>query len=659
MNPPCSRLARLLALLCFCPTLWVAAQVSNVSVRIAAANITSGSDQSYETAGINIFKGLKPDIVAIQEFRAFTGSSGTTNLAEIRAFVDTAFGTNFYFYKETVTGYNIPNGIVSRWPIIDAGTWDDAVVPDRGFAWAQIDLPGSNDLYVVSLHLYSSGSAADRNNEALAVKANIQASFPPNAWVIVGGDFNTGNRSEAAVNTFKTFLSDYPIPTDQAGDPDTNAGRNAPYDYLLPSFSLTNYLAPVVFPSRTFTNGLVFDSRVYTPLSDVPPVTVNDSDDFQMQHMAVVKQFLLPISATNVPPAAPEITVTPQDQVRTVGDTASFSVTATGTAPVAYQWMFGTTNIPNATNNIYSKLNVQTNDAGHYTVIVTNIAGSMTSAPALLTVNLPGTNATLEVLIGWDVNSITNYGSSPLLPTTNAANLIITGLTRGAGVGTSGTAAARAWGGNGFDALNANAAVSAGDFATFSVEAVPGHKISFTSISRYDYRRSSGGPPNGVLQYQLGTGAFTDITTLNYSVSTTGGASLSQIDLSSLAPLQNVGAGTNITFRIVNYGASSSGGTWYVYDATNSTALDFAVTGTVAATNPVTNTPALPPTLSQAIITNANILFQLTGTVGSNYVVQAATNLTSWVSVETNAAPFWFTNPINQPQRFYRGALAP
>ena len=61
------------------------------------------------------------------------------------------------------------------------------------------------------------------------------------------------------------------------------------------------------------------------------------------------------------------------------------------------------------------------------------------------------------------------------------------------------------------------------------------------------------------------------------------------IDLSGIAALQDVGAGTNVTFRIVNWGGTSSGGTWYIFDVANSTALDFEVRGTVSpAVDPLT-----------------------------------------------------------------------
>src|ERR1035437_6598499 len=106
---------------------------SNVNVRVMAANITSGNGQSYETAGIDIFQGLKPDIVAIQEFR-YNSSSASNNL---RTLVDAAFGTNCTFFCQS--GFNIPNGIVSRYPILASGSWTDSLVSDRSFAWAQID----------------------------------------------------------------------------------------------------------------------------------------------------------------------------------------------------------------------------------------------------------------------------------------------------------------------------------------------------------------------------------------------------------------------------------------------------------------------------------------------------------------------------------------
>jgi endonuclease/exonuclease/phosphatase family metal-dependent hydrolase len=329
-----SRAARIFLPGACCVSLHLHAQTSvviqtNARVRLITANLTSGNNFRYETPGLNIMKGLKPDIVAIQEFTyASPNGLGVNTPAALREMIDTTFGTNFVYFRES--GYALPNGVISRYPILGSGSWDDVQLADRGFAWALLDIPGTNDLYIVSVHLHSGGGASSRNIEATNLKSLIQSNFPANAWLIVAGDMNTDSRSEAAIATFKTFLSDNPIPTDLNGDPDTNVPRNRPYDYILPGFSVTNLLAPIVLPSRTLANGLVFVSTNYTPLSDVPPVQFGDSIASGMQHMAVVKDFQIPYFVTNyITVPAPVLTIESANVLRWHGmSNATYTVQA-------------------------------------------------------------------------------------------------------------------------------------------------------------------------------------------------------------------------------------------------------------------------------------------------------------------------------------------
>jgi hypothetical protein len=96
------------------------------------------------------------------------------------------------------------------------------------------------------------------------------------------------------------------------------------------------------------------------------------------------------LSATSSPPATltvlapPSITVQPTVQLMTVGATATFSVTAAGTAPLAYQWRFNDTNLADKTNRSLALANVQSDNAGNYSVVVTNAFGSVTSRVAVL-----------------------------------------------------------------------------------------------------------------------------------------------------------------------------------------------------------------------------------------------------------------------------------
>jgi hypothetical protein len=83
---------------------------------------------------------------------------------------------------------------------------------------------------------------------------------------------------------------------------------------------------------------------------------------------------------------APTITLHPQSQTSSAGGDATFVVSASGTAPLSYQWRFNGTNVLNATGTSYTRTNIQPADAGSYFVVVTNIAGSVTSAVATLSI---------------------------------------------------------------------------------------------------------------------------------------------------------------------------------------------------------------------------------------------------------------------------------
>ncbi|HEY9172364.1 MAG TPA: PQQ-binding-like beta-propeller repeat protein [Verrucomicrobiae bacterium] len=85
-------------------------------------------------------------------------------------------------------------------------------------------------------------------------------------------------------------------------------------------------------------------------------------------------------------PAGPAITMHPQSRTNAAGTTAGFSVTATGTMPLIYQWRFNNANLPGATDSNLTLTNVQVTNTGSYSVVVANAYGSVTSAVATLTV---------------------------------------------------------------------------------------------------------------------------------------------------------------------------------------------------------------------------------------------------------------------------------
>ena len=86
------------------------------------------------------------------------------------------------------------------------------------------------------------------------------------------------------------------------------------------------------------------------------------------------------------PGAPPTITTQPQSTTVVAGSSATFTVVATGSAPLSYQWQKNGSPIAGATAATYTVASVQSGDAGSYTVAVGNLAGTVVSAAATLTV---------------------------------------------------------------------------------------------------------------------------------------------------------------------------------------------------------------------------------------------------------------------------------
>lgn len=276
--------------------LWFSAGVlmgAPLQIRIVAANLTSDNKQAYspdngnhsnpEGAGARILKALKPDVVLIQEFN--------TSIPQ-RQWVNQTFGQEYFFMREE--GMQIPNGIISRFPILESGSWDDPVLDNRDFAWAHLRLPDKRDLWVVSVHLHSKGETS-RLRQAAALRDLIQKKVPKDALLIVGGDLNTRTTKEKCFPVLAGVVQ-IPLspPADAHGNIHTNAPRNRPYDWVLACKKMHSVEIPVRLAEREFAHGLVFDSRVFEPLTKLPPVQKGDSGVPFMQHMAVVRDFRIP-----------------------------------------------------------------------------------------------------------------------------------------------------------------------------------------------------------------------------------------------------------------------------------------------------------------------------------------------------------------------------
>ncbi len=117
--------------------------------------------------------------------------------------------------------------------------------------------------------------------------------------------------------------------------------------------------------------------------------------------------------------SSPVITTQPQSQTINIGSPVTFSVVASGTTPLAYQWKKNGVSIAGATSDSYTIGSVISSDAGSYSVTVSNGAGSATSNTAILTVGTPPIITTQPqsqtINLGYSVTfSVVASGTNPL-----------------------------------------------------------------------------------------------------------------------------------------------------------------------------------------------------------------------------------------------------
>ena len=99
------------------------------------------------------------------------------------------------------------------------------------------------------------------------------------------------------------------------------------------------------------------------------------------------------------PPAIPVILQSPQSKVGHLGGAADFLVTATGTAPLSYQWFKESVPLAGATNAVLAFTDLQLSQAGAYAVVVANAFGAVTSSIANLTVNVAGGGGSISITV--------------------------------------------------------------------------------------------------------------------------------------------------------------------------------------------------------------------------------------------------------------------
>ena len=161
----------------------------------------------------------------------------------------------------------------------------------------------------------------------------------------------------------------------------TNVNQGASVTFSVLAFSAS----PLTY--QWLKNGLpIFGAN--SPAYAIPYVQASDAGAYSVIVANFSGSVVTPAVALSLSPP-PAITAQPQSLSLAPGDTAVFSVSASGAPPLSYQWFFNGGAIAGATAAVYSKPNVQLADAGSYNVLVSSPFGSVSSLDANLTVVPP------------------------------------------------------------------------------------------------------------------------------------------------------------------------------------------------------------------------------------------------------------------------------
>lgn len=614
-----------------------------VDLRIATYNVGQGVRSGLQTVlraiGDQVVNGAsRPvDILALQEVNSSIVSS-------VVGLLNAEYGPGKYSYSTDFGVGDTTQGLVYRADSVQLvsanaiGTVSGSGIARQPIRYQlrPIGYGTGADIYLYNMHAKASDGDTDvarRNVEAQTVRANADA-LGQGANILYVGDFNYYSNTEPG---YITFLSSG---NGQAYDPtgtsswagSGNAARHTQspttteryfgqipgglddrFDFQLLSHELNDGLGVDLIAGSyrvLGNNGSTYNSSIDSPSntwvwngvsgSTVVRGTLLSALASVTDHLPVIADYDIVASPT---PTIGSFTVTPTSVTQGNSITLSASQVSVSSGSIAHVRFYrennGVTGFQFGSDQLVGS-GTQSGDTwslvasttgiplgtGTYYAVATS-AVDMMSAASTATINIVAPPVT-GTLAAWEMTGQTSFGTNGLMPTSSLTGITSpTGLTRGSGVTTTGTAASNAWGGTGWSQTTSADGVNASKFVTFSFQVGVGSEASFSSLDLY-YRRSSFGPNSAFWQYQIGSGAWTTIGDFPNAFSSTSssGAAMTTLNLAGIAGLQDLAPGTQATFRLVPYGATSSGGTWYVY---NRSGNDLAVAGSLAAaTTPAT-----------------------------------------------------------------------
>jgi hypothetical protein len=334
----------------------------------------------------------------------------------------------------------------------------------------------------------------------------------------------------------------------------------------------------------------------------------------------------------------PIITAQPLSCTNLTGGTANFSVAATGTGPLHYQWRFNGSNIFAATGTSLTVANAQSTNQGDYSVTVSNVSGIVTSSAAYLTlVSTPSTR-----LAEWDFNGTNNLSASAPAPSTgNGSASLVGGAVGSFSFGSSSDPAGPPGAAN--SGWNTGSYPSQGTSnklcgVQFNVSTIGHQNILLT----WEQRNTSTASKYARLQCSMDGTNFADIHVITMNITNSGFAFFSS-DLSSIPGVNN---NSNFAFRIVSEFENTAIGSGETNYVPTSPTTSYTAGGTIrfdlvnVFANPVT---AVTPIPLQIQLAGTNTILTWNN---PSFALQAAPTITGTFSnIPGAASPY--TNPAS------------
>lgn len=382
------------------------------------ANAQTGDSGSYTVTATNAAGSATSQaiVVTVNPLTApvFTSQPSSTtvdpgNYVSFYAWVANSTGVTFQWYKDDVA---IPNATSSNFWIssataTNAGNYKVVATNAAGSTTSNVAKLTVNPASAPTNLTITTGPLSVATGDSLSLYSSFSGTGPfTYQWKKDGADIpGATSSSYYKSNAAAEDAGIYSLVVTNAVGSATSAGTSVSVSSAQVPIILTHPTSQTVYPGDYISIGVNASGTgtlTYQWKKDGVIISGQTSSYFYISNSAAASDagtFTVtvsnsqgattsqPATITVLPPVAPTISLQPAGMSLQPGQQIILSVGATGHPQPTYQWKKDGTDIPGATSNNYLKSNIATSDSGSYTVVVSNVAGSVTSSSATVSVS--------------------------------------------------------------------------------------------------------------------------------------------------------------------------------------------------------------------------------------------------------------------------------